>query len=125
MQDANRHVADLELLSVRERVVVELGSRLGVHGDRQVVLQGEAAVARDVIRMGVRLEDAYEARLLLRRLGEVLLDCVSRVDDDRGPRGLVADQVGRAAEIVIDELAEEHDRNLTGPANVSCYRQKS
>ena len=125
VQNANRHLAELELLPVRERVVLELGSCLGMHGDRQVVLQCQPAVARNVIRMGVRLEDAHQARLLLLRFGEVLLDRVGRVDDDRRPRGLVADQVGRAAEIVVDELAEEHVRNLTGPSSVSCYRQKS
>ena len=80
-----------------------------MHGHRKVVLERQSAVARDVIRMGMRLEDAHEARLLLRRLGEVLLDCVGRVDDDRRPRGLVSDQVGRAAEIVIDELPELHE----------------
>jgi hypothetical protein len=71
-----------------------------------------------VISVGVRLEDAHETRLLLVRLGEVLLDYVGRVDDDRRPRGLIADQVGRAAEIVVDELAEEHGRNLTGQTDV-------
>ena len=90
-----------------------------MHGDRQVVLERQAAVARDVVGMGVRLEDAHEARLLLLRLAEVLLDCVGRVDDDRRPRGLVADQVGRAAEIVVDELAEEHETR-----GYSVYRPK-
>ncbi len=121
VHDANRHFADLELLTVRERVVVELGFRLGMHRDRQVVLQRQPAVARDVIRMSMRLEDAHEARLLLLRLGEVLLDCVGRVDDDRRPRGLVSDQVGRAAEIVVDELAEEHERRGYNVYRPRCF----
>ena len=46
-------------------------------------------------------------------LVEVLLDRVGRVDDDRLARVLVADQVGSAAEVVVDELAEQH----SGEAN--------
>ena len=112
VQNANRDLAELELLTVLERVVVELGLGLRMNGNREAVLEGQAAVTRDVIGVGVRLEHAHQSRLLLLRLGQVLPDCVGRVDDDRRPRGLVSDQVGRAAEIVVDELAEEHEREL-------------
>ncbi len=41
---------------------------------------------------------------------EVLVDLEARVDD-RGDAGLlVADQVGGAAEVVVDDLAEDHQR---------------
>jgi hypothetical protein len=39
----------------------------------------------------------------------VLLDGVRRVDDYGLTRGLVSNQVGRAAEIVVDELPELHE----------------
>ena len=44
-------------------------------------------------------------------LGEVLLDRVRGVDDHGLARGLVADQVGRAAEIVVDELPKLHGKD--------------
>ena len=39
---------------------------------------------------------------------EVLVDLEARVDDRRDARVLVADQVGRAAEVVVGDLAEDH-----------------
>ena len=44
------------------------------------------------------------------RQREVLVDLEARVDDRRHARVLVADQVGRAAEVVVGDLAEDHRR---------------
>ena len=44
---------------------------------------------------------------------EVLLDRVRGIDDHGLTRGLVADQVGRAAEIVVDELPKLHEGKPT------------
>ena len=73
------------------------------------VLEREAAVPRDVIGVRVRLEHARDPHVPLLRLGQVLLDRVGGIDDHGLTRGLVADQVGRAAEIVVDELPELHE----------------
>ena len=57
---------------------------------------------------------ARSARRPSRRGVEVRLDRERGVDHDRLARVGVADEVGAAAEVVVDELAEEHARNLTG-----------
>src|SRR5207245_1369945 len=47
------------------------------------------------------------------RLGQVGLDRVRRIDEHRLARLLVAEEVGRAPEVLVDELPEEHcDRTL-------------
>ena len=56
---------------------------------------------------------------------EVGLDRVRGIDDHGLTRGLVADQVGRAAEIVVDELAKLHGRRLTGCAGISPASYRS
>jgi hypothetical protein len=56
--DAEADVADLDLRSVLERLEREPRLRSWVHGHGHVVLEREASVARDVIGMGVRLEDS-------------------------------------------------------------------
>jgi hypothetical protein len=78
-----------------------------MHG--QPVLEGEAAVPRDVVGVRVRLEHASDPHMELLSAFEVLLDRVRGIDDHGLTRGLVADQVGRAAEVVIDELRELHE----------------
>jgi hypothetical protein len=77
------------------------------------VLEREAAVARDVVGVRVRLERPDEVDVPRAGLLDVRLDRVRGVDDDREAGRLVADQVGRAAEVVVDELAEEHRGNVT------------
>jgi len=61
----------------------------------------------------VRLERAHDSHALLFCRGKVLLDRVGGVDDDRLVGLLVADEIGRTAEVVVDELPEDHgfDRN--------------
>jgi hypothetical protein len=61
-----------------------------------------------VVGVIVRLEHAHDPHV--RPLGrlEVGLDRVGGVDDHRLAGRLVTDQVGRAAEIVVYELLEEH-----------------
>jgi hypothetical protein len=39
---------------------------------------------------------------------DVLLDRVRGIDDDRDAGVLVADEIRRAAEIIVDELLEQH-----------------
>jgi hypothetical protein len=80
-----------------------------------------------MICVRMRLEDVRDPEAVPLRLLEVQLDLVGRVDDDGLPARLVADQVGRAAEIVIDALVKDHyPTTLTAaPASfleVTCLR---
>ena len=61
-----------------------------------------------VVGVVVGLEDVLDAEAHVARQLEVLVDLEARVDD-RGDSGLlVADQVRRAAEVVVGDLAEDH-----------------
>ena len=86
---------------------LDLRRRMHVHG--AAVVEREASVAGEVVGVGVRLEHADQPHVLSRASLEVLLDRVRRVDDHRCPLVLVADQVRRAAEAVVDELVEDHE----------------
>ena len=108
VQDPDRRLAHADELPVCERLERELGlaERVDVHG--RVVLEREPAVPREVVRVGVRFENVRDPQAVPLRLFEVGLDRVGRVDDDGLPARLVADQVGRAAEVVIDALVKNH-----------------
>ena len=109
---AEDDVADLDLRPVVERLVREGRPGVAVDADRDAVLEREAPVAGDVIGVRVRLEDADEpdaAALGLRQHG---LDVVRRVDDDRDAGLLVADEVRGAAQVVVQELLEQHGATL-------------
>ena len=83
-------------------------------GHGHAVLEREPAVAGDVVGVRVRLEDARSTRTRVSRgLGEELLDREGRVDDDRDRRRLVADEVRGAAEVVVDELLEQHNSDAS------------
>ena len=84
-------------------------SGLGERMDRDghAVLDGEASVARDVVRVRVRLEHALDADARPRRGLEQRLDRERRIDDDRDAGLRVADEIGRAAEVVVHELPKE------------------
>jgi hypothetical protein len=61
-----------------------------------------------VVGVGVRLEDMGDLDPEEARQPQVLADVDLRVHD-RGDAGVaVADEVRRAAEVVVDELAEDH-----------------
>ena len=108
VQAAQHDAADLELGAVLERIVLvaRLGGRVDAH--RHVVLERQPAVPGEVVGVRVRLDRPDEADAAPPGLLEVLLDRVGRVDDHRDPGVLVADQVRGAAEIVVDELREDH-----------------
>ena len=80
------------------------------------MLERESPVPRDVIGVGVSLEHSNDADSGVVGRLEVLLDCVRGVDQEGLPLAGVADQVGGAAEIVVDELAKQHTRE----ANSAC-----
>jgi hypothetical protein len=109
VHDSDRDFAERDLLPVLELLVCVLGLGRRVDMHRQPVLERESSVAGHVVCVRVRLEDARDAHVALFRLLEVLLDRVRGIDDHGLTRGLVADQVGRAAEVVVDELPELHE----------------
>ena len=109
VQRADAHAAELELPAVLERLVVVLGRGLAVHMDRGAGGGRQAAVAGDVIGVVVGLEDVLDLHAHVARQLEVLVDLKARVDDRRDAGVLVADEVGGAAEVVVGELAEDHE----------------
>ena len=75
---------------------------------REAVLERETAVAGDVVGVRVRLEHADEPYPAPLGLERGRLDREWRVDDDGDPFVLVADEVRGAAEVVVQELREDH-----------------
>ena len=92
-----------------ERLVRELRVGCGMDVHCAAVIEGQSPVAREMVGVRVRFQHTHQLRLAVFSLLEVLLDRVRRVDDQRLTRGLISDQVGRAAEIVVDELPELHE----------------
>ncbi len=96
---------------VRARRVVDV--------DGEAVLERQPAVPGDVVGVRVRLEDGRQPDAASLRLFEVLLDPVCGVDYDRNAGVLVTDEVGGAAEIVVDELLEQHRSTLAPDTAIS------
>ena len=119
VQAAQDDVADLDLVAVVERVEGVLASAAGWIETGMSCSSREPAVAGDVVSVRVRLQHAHDADTAAVRLREVLLDLVRRIDDDRRGRVLVADEVRRAAEIVVDELREDHAAKLAATSAIS------
>ena len=88
------------------------------------VLERQAAVAGDVIGVRMGLEHADDPHACLLGFFEVGLDRVGGVDDHRLAGRLVADQVGRAAEVVIHKLAEQHV-STTLPTSLASFLEVS
>ena len=116
MYDTDRHGADLQLLPVLQRVERKLGLGDRVHRDGQALLQREAAVAGNVVGVGMRLQHPDDPNAGLGRGLEIRLDRIGGVDHESLPTAGIADQIRGAAEIVVDELAKEHEPEATsGP----------
>jgi hypothetical protein len=113
VHDAQHDLAGDELVPVRQVVVLVLGAGRRVHRDRDPVLEREAAVTGHVVGVRVRLERPDDADALLLGGGEVVVDLVGRIDQERFVGLSVPDQVRRAAEVGVDELAEDHERDAT------------
>jgi hypothetical protein len=111
--DAHAHRAVVQGLAVLERLEWILGLGERMDRDREAVLEREAAVPGNVIGMGVGLQHACDPHTVVRRRVEVRLDRVCGVDHDGLSARRVADQVGGTAEIVVDELAEQHGREAS------------
>ena len=68
----------------------------------------EAAVARDVVGVVVGLEHVLDPDAVQAAEPQVGLDRPLRVDHRGDARAGVADQVGGAAQVLVQDLAEEH-----------------
>ena len=110
VQHAQLDRSGVERFPILERVEGELGLGERVHGHRDAVLEREPPVAGDVVGVRMRLEDADDAQALGAGGFEVLLDRICGVDHDSLTPGGIPDQIGGAAEIVVDELAKQHER---------------
>ncbi len=126
VNDADLDVADPQDLAVLDRIEGVLGVCDRMDRDRNAVLEREAPVARHVVGVGVRLENADDPNPCRLRRVEVLLDREGRVDDDGVAGGCVTDDVGGAPEILVDELAKEHTVTLlTGVPSGKCPEPSS
>ena len=107
---AQDDVAEPDLRSVGHRVVRVLGVGCRMDAHRDAVLEREPPVPGEVVGVRVRLDRADDADIALRGFFEILLDREGRIDHDRVTGTGIADEVGGAAERVVDELREDHGR---------------
>ena len=120
---ADGDVAEPELPAVVEGLVLVVGRRLAVHVDRGPGGRCEAPVARDVVGVVVRLEDVLDVDTEEAGEAQVLVDVELGIDD-RGDAGvLVADQIAGAAQVVMDQLAEDHPPTLRRRRATSATRR--
>jgi hypothetical protein len=126
VDDADLDLADGDHVAVLDRVVVVLGLGEGVDRDACAVLERQAAMSRDVVGVVVRLDDADDLHAVPLGFGDVLLDRVRGIDDDRLARGVGADQVRRAPEVGVDKLSKDHlERTLMRGISDSYQRAAS
>ena len=98
-----------DLGAVDQRIVLVRGVGCGVDRDRQAVLQREPSMSGEVVGVRVRLDRPDDPNLAPRGLCQDALDRVRRIDDRCDARVLVADQVRRTTEVVVNELLEQHE----------------
>jgi hypothetical protein len=103
-------------LTVLQRVELELGLAEWVDRDGDAVLEREPSMPGDVVGVRVRLQHADDPNAFGLGGLEVLVDRICGVDDERLAGGGIPDQVRGAAEIVVDELAEQHEEEANTAA---------
>ena len=102
------HVAELDRRALADGAALEV-DLVGIrHMDRRAGRLGETTAAGDVVGVVVRLEDVPDLEAVLLGEREVLLDLPLRVD--HGADAAVGHDVGGAAEVAVQHLAEEHLR---------------
>ena len=110
---------ELELEAVVERLVLVVDLGLAVDVDRRPGGGGQAPVAGDVVGVVVGLEHVRDVHAHVAGQREVLVDVELGVDHGGDAGVLVADQVGGAAEVVVDDLAEDHAGSIAQTAATS------
>ena len=109
----DREVADLQRPAVGERLVRVLGLGQLVDVDARPGRPRQAPVAGDVVGVVVGLQDVPDPDPVQPRQPPVGVDVPLRVDDDGDARFAVGDQIGSAAEVLVDDLPEEHGLKST------------
>jgi hypothetical protein len=79
-----------------------------VNVDRRPRAASEPAVAGDVVSVVVGLQHVLDADVVQAPELEVRLDIPLRVDDDRDPLAGVGDEIRGAAEVLVEDLPEQH-----------------
>ena len=110
---ADAHRSDLQDVSVGERRERVLGLGERVDRDGQAVLEREPAMPGEVIGVRVGFEDAPDLDTRFGRRLHVLLDGESGVDDNSLTGARVADEIRATAQVLIDELPEQHEAERT------------
>ncbi len=72
------------------------------------IMTGDSLFVGDVVGVVVRLQHVLDLDPVQPCQPPVGLDVPLRIDDHRHPRFPVGDQIGRTAEVLVDDLAEEH-----------------
>ena len=102
------HLAELDLGTVGERIVLVLRLGVRVDRDRDAVLERQPPVAGEVVGVRVRLDRPHDPNAAALGGRQHRLDRVRGIDDRGDACILVADQVRRTAEVVVNELLEQH-----------------
>src|SRR5207247_6059237 len=109
VRDLQSDVPDAKLVAVAEPLMIEGEASGPVSEDRRVRRGGEVAVARDVVGVGVRLDDVRDLQALAPRQSQIFVDAVAARIDDDGLAGLAAaDQVREAPGLLVQDLLEDH-----------------
>jgi hypothetical protein len=120
-QDSKAKVADDEGLAVLHPQIHEGRGAALVHHDRESQLLAQLARGREVIGVGVRVEEVAHAESLLRRQRHIAVGRVQLgIDDDRTARLLAANQIRKAAP--PPHLFEDHGASspiATHPASAA------
>ena len=93
------------------------------HPDWQAELEGQDAVARDVVGVRMRLDHTNEARIMVGKRSLERANIKRRVDHDRLVDLLTADEVAGAAKVVMDQLLEDHlSQSLPSTCSTRTHR---
>ena len=124
VQGSDQKLADLELEAVVDRLVLVVGLGVAMDVDRRPGCRGQPAVAGDVVGVVVSLEDVLDRDPGVAGQLEVLVDLEARIDD-RGLAGLlVADEIRGTTEIVVGDLAEDHEGTASA-SSISALSSRS
>ncbi len=104
-------VAERLAFAVGHLAMLELGFGDRRVGDRRAGGGGQLEMARQEVGVEVGLDHELDRQPAGLGVGDVLVDVALRVDDDRSPGRLVADQVRRVRETLQVVLVEQHARS--------------